>query len=199
MLAELRALVPEAEAWARAEGDAAGAAPLRRNFGRRRKEWAEPTRNGGSHGSRAPPSASQRSPCERGSACGNAGDRAREPEGRRREDDDDAEPRRRVRGAGLQGAADRPRPAGQPDDVAGPEPGHDRAVDVRRARPPPADRAGDRDARGRHRRLVDRPRRRRHGAVEPDRPRARAREGARAGQATTTTSSSSTRRRRSAC
>ena len=37
-------------------------------------------------------------------------------------------------------------------------------------------------ARGRHRRRLDRPRRRRAGAVEPDRPRARAREGARAGQ-----------------
>ena len=79
---------------------------------------------------------------------------------------------------GFKRAADRPRPAGQPDDVAGAEPGHDPAVDVRRARAPPADRAGDRDAGDRHRRLVDRPRRRRHGAVEPDRPRARAREGA---------------------
>ncbi len=45
----------------------------------------------------------------------------------------------------------------------------------------PIDR-GDRDARGRHRRLLDRPRGRRHGALEPDRPRARAREGARADQ-----------------
>ena len=41
---------------------------------------------------------------------------------------------------------------------------------------------GDRAERGRHRRLVDRSRRRRHGAVEPDRPRARAREGAGADQ-----------------
>ena len=38
------------------------------------------------------------------------------------------------------------------------------------------------DARGRHRRLLDRPGRGRHGSVESDRPRARAREGARAGQ-----------------
>ncbi len=54
-------------------------------------------------------------------------------------------------------------------------------------------------ARGRHRRLVDRPRRRRHGAREPDRPRARAREGARADARIATTTSSSTRRRRSGC
>ena len=114
--------------------------------------------------------------------CRSAGDRPRQPEGRRGEDDDHAEPRRRVRRAGLSRAAHRPRPAGEPDDVAGAEPGLDRAVDVRRARPPAADGAGDRTVRGRHRRLVDRPRRRRHGAVEPDRPRARAREGAGADQ-----------------
>ena len=34
----------------------------------------------------------------------------------------------------------RPRPAGQPDDEPGDEPGRDRALDVRRARPPAADR-----------------------------------------------------------
>ena len=66
--------------------------------------------------------------------------------------------------AGARRALHRPRPAGQPDDVAGPEPGHDRALDVRRARAPAADRAGDRDARDRHRGRVDRPRRRRAGA-----------------------------------
>ena len=43
-----------------------------------------------------------------------------------------------------------------------------------------ADQRGDRPSRDRHRRRVDRPRRRRHGALEPDRPRARPAEGARA-------------------
>ena len=65
-----------------------------------------------------------------------AGDRARQPEGRRRQDDDDAQPRRRARRAGAARPLHRPRSAGQPDDVAGAEPGHDRALDVRRARPP---------------------------------------------------------------
>ena len=39
---------------------------------------------------------------------------------------------------------DRPRPAGQPDDEPGPEPGRDRALDVRRARAQDPDRRGDR-------------------------------------------------------
>ena len=42
---------------------------------------------------------------------------------------------------GLRVLALRPRSAGQPDDEPGAEPGHDRALDVRRARPPAADRA----------------------------------------------------------
>ena len=75
--------------------------------------------------------------------CGQ-GHRLRESEGRRREDDDDAEPRRRVRGAWEARAARRPRPAGQPDDEPGAEPRHDRALDVRRARPQAADLRGDR-------------------------------------------------------
>src|SRR4051794_4161359 len=45
LLAELRALVPEAEAWARAEA-MRGRRRRRRNFERGRKEWAEPTRKG---------------------------------------------------------------------------------------------------------------------------------------------------------
>ena len=50
----------------------------------------------------------------------------------------------RSRSAGLRVLARRPRPAGQPDDEPGAEPGRDRALDVRRARPPHADRGGDR-------------------------------------------------------
>ena len=71
------------------------------------------------------------------------GSRIREPERRRREDDDDAESGRRARRAGAARALRRPRSAGQPDDEPGAEPGRDRALDVRRARPPAADRAGD--------------------------------------------------------
>ena len=59
--------------------------------------------------------------------------RVRESEGRRREDDDDAESRRCLQGEGLPGAARRPRSAGQPDDEPGAEPGHDRDINVRRA------------------------------------------------------------------
>ena len=70
------------------------------------------------------------------------GHRVRQPEGRRREDDVHAQPRRRVHGAGAAGADGRPRPAGEPDDEPGAQSRHDRAVDVRRARPPPAHRAG---------------------------------------------------------
>ena len=66
----------------------------------------------------------------------------------------------------------RPRPPGQPDDEPGPEPRLDRALDVRRARPSAADQRGDPRAGGRPRRLVDRPRGRRAGALEPDRARA---------------------------
>ena len=43
----------------------------------------------------------------------------------------------------------RPRSTGEPDDVAGHEPRHDRALDVRRARSPAPDHRGDRDARDR--------------------------------------------------
>ena len=105
----------------------------------------------------------------------------REPEGWSREDDDDAQPRRRVQGDGLPGAARRPRPAGQPDDEPGAEPGHDRDVDVRRPRPQDPDHRRDRASRGRPRRRLDRSRRRRARARRADRPRALAREGARRG------------------
>ena len=101
LLDELRALVPEAEAWARAEGDARARAAVDETSGGGGRNAVGRTEMALVDGSRAPPSASQRSPCERAGPCRHAGDRAREPEGRRREDDDDAEPRRRVRRAGL--------------------------------------------------------------------------------------------------
>ena len=129
----------------------------------------------------------------------NARHRAREPEGWRREDHDDAEPRRRVQGDGLPGAARRSRPSGQPDDEPGTEPRHDRDLDVRRARAEDPDLGRDRAARGRPCRRLDRSRRRRARARRADRPRALAREGARSRCATATTSSSSTRRRHLAC
>ena len=83
----------------------------------------------------------------------------------------------------------RSRPAGQPDDVAGHEPGHDRAVDVRRARPPDADRGGDRLARDRHRGRLDRPCRRGHGAVDA-RSGASGRSSGRSSRSRTTTTTS---------
>ena len=129
----------------------------------------------------------------------NAGDRAREPEGRCREDDDDAEPRGRVRRDGPSRAARRSRPAGQPHDEPGAQPGRDRAVDVRRTRPEAPDLGGDRAPRGRPRRRVDRPRRRRAGAQLADRTRAGARQGAASRCGTPTTSCSSTRHHRSGC
>ena len=137
----------------------------------------------GLHGSRAPRSASF-STCQRSAqGCRAPSDhRARESEGRGREDDDDAEPRRRAARTRQEGAPDRSRPAGEPDDVAGAQSRRDRAVDVRRPRPPHADRAGDRAQGDRHRGRLDRPRGRRARAVEHDRPRARAREGACADQ-----------------
>ena len=88
---------------------------------------------------------------------------------------------RRLGRAEPEGAALRPGPAGQPDHEPGAQPGHDRALDVRRARPPAADPGDHPPHRGRPRRLVDRPCRRRARALEHDRPRARAGEGARAG------------------
>ena len=130
-----------------------------------------------------------------------AGDRhlLREPEGRRREDDLDAQPRRRARRAGQPRPVRRHGPAGQPDDEPGPEPGLDRALDVRRPRPPAPDPERDRAHGDRPGRLVDRPRRSGARALEHDRPRARPREGAERRSRRTTTTSSSTRRRRSAC
>ena len=116
-------------------------------------------------------------------------DRVREPEGRRREDDDDAEPRGRVQGDGLPRPARRPRPAGQPDDEPGAQPRHDRDLDVRRARAEDPDLGRDRATRGRSRRRVDRPRRRRAGVGRADRPRTLAREGAARGARPATTSS----------
>ena len=93
------------------------------------------------------------------------GHRFRQPKGRRREDHVDHQSRRCAAGARPARARDRPRPAGQPDDEPGLQPRRDRAVDVRRARPPPADRARDPGDGGRPRRLVDRPRRRGAGAL----------------------------------
>src|SRR3712207_7912928 len=54
------------------------------------------------HGTHAPATAPQHAGTSRHRGADVAeGDRLREPEGRRREDDDDAEPRGRVQGAGL--------------------------------------------------------------------------------------------------
>ncbi len=107
------------------------------------------------------------------------GHRVRQPEGRRGQDDDDAEPGRRVRGGGSPGAVRRHGPAGQPDDVPGHRPGHAREIDVRRARPQGLDPRGDPQARDRRRLRLDRPRRRGDRDVDDDRPRARAAEGVR--------------------
>ena len=63
------------------------------------------------------------------------GHRLRQPEGRRRQDDDHAEPRRRVRREGPPRAVRRHGSPGQPDHVPGHRPRHAREVDVRRARP----------------------------------------------------------------
>ena len=123
------------------------------------------------------------------------GDLLREPEGRRREDHVDAEPRGRVRRVGPPRALHRPGPAGQPDDEPGHRPRQGREVDVRRARAPHPAHGGDPGARDRHRRRLDRPGRRRDRDVHPDRPRALAREGDPAVSRRTTTSSASTRRR----
>ena len=106
------------------------------------------------------------------------GHRVRQPEGRRREDDLDAEPRRGAQGEGVPRPLRRHGPAGQPDDEPGVEPGLDRALDVRRPRPPAADRERDREGGDRPGRVLDRPRRGGARPLEHDRPRARAREGA---------------------
>ena len=123
----------------------------------------------------------------------------REPERRCRQDDIDPQSRRRASREAAARACRRPRPAGQPDDEPGLQPRRDHAVDVRRARAPAADRARRPPGGDRHRRLVDRPRRRRAGDERDDRPRALARQGAARRSRTITTTSSSTRRRRSAC
>ena len=70
------------------------------------------------------------------------GHRVRQPEGRRGEDDDHAEPRGRASRSKGTRARRRPRPAGQPDHEPGHGPGRGRALDVRRARPLAADRGG---------------------------------------------------------
>src|SRR4051794_37865485 len=57
------------------------------------------------------------------------GYRLRQSERRRRENDDDPEPWRRLRRTGHEGPARRPRPAGQPDHESGPESRRDRALD----------------------------------------------------------------------
>src|SRR3954470_20248478 len=106
------------------------------------------------------------------------GHRIRKPEGRGREDDDDAEPRRGVRREGSPRALRGHGSAGQPDDVAGHRPRLARALDVRRAGPPRLDSRGHPAARGGRGVRVDRPCRGRDRDVDPDRPRALAREGA---------------------
>ena len=208
MLAELRELVAEAEAWVRVEpGPTEGAEDAIERLRQavcglrvRGEDSASLTRKHARNGLFASATSSRgrghghlgRSRCDKGH-------RVRQPEGRRGEDHVHAQPRRGVRRAGPPRARRRPRPAGQPHDEPGAQPRHDRALDVRRARPPAADRAGAAQGGDRPRRLVDRPGGRRARAVQPDRPRARSREGAGAGARTTTTGSSSTRRRRSAC
>ena len=72
-------------------------------------------------------------------------------------------------------------------------------LDVRRPRPSHPDPRGDPAPRDRHRRRFDRPRGRRDRDVDPDRPRAVAREGALGGRPRTTTSSASIPRRASGC
>src|SRR3954468_7913961 len=62
------------------------------------------------------------------------GHRLRKPEGRGREDDDDAEPRGRLRGERAPRPLRRHGPSGQPDHVTGHRSGFARVVDVRRAR-----------------------------------------------------------------
>ena len=127
------------------------------------------------------------------------GHRVREPEGRRRQDDDDPEPCRCVRRGRASRPVRRHGSAGQPDDVAGHRSRLAREVDVRRARPRHADPRGHPQARDRRRLRLDRPRRRRDRDVDDDRPRALAAEGVRARSTRTTTSSASTRRRASGC
>ena len=127
------------------------------------------------------PRTRRRRPSRRAAAAGD-GHRVREPEGRRREDDVDAEPGRRARRGGQPRPVRRHGPAGQPDDEPGPEPGLDRALDVRRPRPPAPDPERDRAHGDRPGRLLDRPRRSGARPLEHDRPRARSREGAERGQ-----------------
>ena len=110
------------------------------------------------------------------------GHRFRQPEGRRREDDDDAEPRRRLQGAAASACSlvdlD---PQGNLTMSQGLNPDAiERSMFDVLVHRMPIEEVID-EARGRPRRLVDRPRRRRARALEHDRPRARAREGARAG------------------
>ena len=127
------------------------------------------------------------------------GDRLRQPEGRRRQDDDHAEPRGGLRRGGPPGAGRRHGPAGQPHDEPGHRPRLGREVDVRRARRRPLDPRGDPQARGRRGLRLDRPGGRRDRDEHQDRARALAREGAQGRAARTTTSCASTRRRPWAC
>src|SRR3954453_14028245 len=70
------------------------------------------------------------------------GDLVRQPEGRRRQDDYDAEPRRGLRREGPPRAVRRSRPSVEPDDEPGDRSRLARAVDVRRAREPGLDPRG---------------------------------------------------------
>ena len=203
LLGELRALVREAEAWARVEGDARARATRSRETSRGggRNELTptrmkprtmavarllpRPASAAPGRTSKAPPRtqvialANQKGGVAKTTTTLNLGVALREQ--------------------GLRVLLHRPRPAGEPDDVAGPEPGHDRALDVRRARAPAADRAGDR-----RRARSTSPSPRSTSPAPSWRCRARSAASARSRRRSrrsriATTTSSSTRRRRSAC
>ena len=119
------------------------------------------------------------------------GPRHRQPEGRRREDDDRGEPGRGARRARLPRARDRPRSAGQRDDRPRDQPPQRRGLDLRRDHERHADRGLRRADRGQEplRRPGDhRPRRRRDRARPRVLPGAQAARGRSRRPATTTTS-----------
>ena len=122
-----------APAGRRADGGGAGARARPRSCGSPRARRSAPPRDG----ARAGADAGRRGQVTRP----RQGDQLRQPEGRRREDDDDAQPRGRLRRVRPRVLVRRPRPAGQPDDEPGDRPRQGREVDVRRARPPHPDHA----------------------------------------------------------
>ncbi len=105
--------------------------------------------------------------------------RGREPEGRRRQDDDRRQPQRVPRRGGRAGAAHRSRPAGERD--LRPGNARERRVDARPARRRPAREAreADRGRQPRRRHGQERPRGRGRRALEPRRRRALPRRRAR--------------------